>query len=118
MRAPAYAMLGLLCVPGAAWAQAHLLSASPAPGSTVAGSPETVSIDFTEAVEPQLCTVTVRDADDRAVTTGDPAAAPGHANRLSVGLAALAPGTYRVIWHATAVDAGRSQGTFEFTVTP
>ena len=82
------------------------------------GSPAAVSIDFTEAVEPGSCTITVQDADDRAVTTGAPATAPGNDKRLSIGLAALVPGTYRVIWHATAVDADKSQGTFEFTVTP
>ena len=111
-------MLAVLLWTGTAWAHAHLVSAVPAPGSTVQTAPDALSIDFTEGVEPQFCTVTVQDADDHSVATGAPAVASDNNKRLSIGLAKLTPGVYRVIWHATAVDTHKTEGTFQFTVKP
>ncbi|RYY11978.1 MAG: copper resistance protein CopC, partial [Alphaproteobacteria bacterium] len=37
---------------------------------------------------------------------------------LSVEVPTLAPGTYKVIWHATAVDTHKTEGNFSFTVKP
>ncbi len=114
----AAALLTLAGAAGPAWAHAHLVSATPAPGSTVAAPPKTVSIDFTEGVEPRFCTITVQDADDHPVTTGTPDTAADNNKRLSIGLTTLTPGTYRVIWHATAVDTHKTEGTYQFTVSP
>ena len=33
-------------------------------------------------------------------------------------LATLAPGTYRVAWHAVSVDTPRTEGAYSFTVKP
>ena len=110
--------LGLLSGAGPAWAHAYLAAATPAPGSTVPAAPSTVSIEFTEPVEPQSSTITVQDDDEHSVTAGPLAATPGNNRRLSIGLAALAAGTYRVIWHATAQDADKTQGTYQFMVRP
>ena len=114
----AVTLLSLLCGGGTAWAHAHLVTATPAPGSTVPAPPTALSIDFTEGVEPQFCTIAVQDAADHSVTTGAPATAPGNNKRLSIGLAPLTPGVYQVVWHATAVDTHKTEGTFQFTVKP
>ena len=119
MRPLAIVVLLLLGAGSSAWARARLLSATPVPGSTVAAAPATVSIDFTEPVDPQSCSITVQDdADDHAVTNGGLLPAPDNPKRLSIALAALPPGTYRVIWHAMATDTLATQGTYEFTVKP
>ena len=103
---------------GAAWAHAHLQTATPAPNSTVPAAPAAVSIDFTEGVEPQFSSIVVQDADGRAVDTGSATTAPDNNKRLSIAVKALIPGTYRVIWHATAVDTHKTEGTYQFTVSP
>jgi methionine-rich copper-binding protein CopC len=103
----------------AATASAHafLKTAEPAVGSTVRQAPNDVVITFTEGVEPAFSTIAVQDASGADVTDGAVRLA-GDSTHLAVPLKPLQPGAYRVIWHATAVDTHKTQGTFSFNVTP
>jgi methionine-rich copper-binding protein CopC len=114
----AAATLAFAAAGGTAWAHAHLKTASPAPDSTVQAAPDAVTIDFTEGVEPRFSNIEVQDATGHRVDKGSPATAPGNNQRFSVGVQSLPPGTYKVIWHATAVDTHKTDGTFQFTVRP
>ena len=117
------ATAALLCVvalaaaPTGAAAHAFLKTATPAVGSTIKTAPTEVRIDFTEGVEPKFSSISVIDAhgarvDDRKLhlEEGD--------THLAIGLTPLAPGRYKVTWHATATDTHRTQGNFSFTVAP
>jgi copper(I)-binding protein len=106
----------LLLSAGAAFAHAHLKTAEPAVDSTVTTPPTHLTIAFTEGVEPKFSTIEVRDSKDQRVDKADPHTAPADATRLSVSLAALPPGLYTVVWHATAVDTHKTEGNFHFTV--
>jgi methionine-rich copper-binding protein CopC len=115
-------MRGLLAaglVLAAAQAQAHALlqHADPAVGST-GPAPRELVLDYSEGVEVALCTVDVRDAAGVRVDAGDLHGVPGNGKRMAIGLKPLAPGTYRVTWHAVSVDTHRTQGGFDFTVAP
>ncbi|TLU70986.1 copper resistance protein CopC [Lichenicoccus roseus] len=99
---------------GGAGAHAFLKRASPAVGSTGA-APGEVVIDFTEGVEPQFSTIAVTAANGDSVVAG-PVHPAGAEDRLAVPVRPLAPGTYRVSWHATATDTHKTQGRFSFTV--
>jgi methionine-rich copper-binding protein CopC len=57
----------------------------------------------------------VSDAAGHDVTVAEATVA---SNRMSVTLKPLAPGTYKVTWHAVSVDTHRTQGSYEFTVKP
>ena len=103
---------------GAAQAHAHLRTAAPAVGGTVQASPPEVAITFTEGVEPRFSTVEVQDAAGKRVDKDDVHTAPTDNKVLSVGVPQLAPGTYTVTWHATAVDTHKTEGSFDFTVKP
>jgi copper resistance protein C len=104
---------------GAAFAHADLASADPAAGATVATAPTAISITFTEAVEPKFSSIEVLDAAGTRVDEGKAQTAPGNEKLLSVGLKPLAPGTYKVIWHATAADdSHKTKGNYAFTVKP
>ncbi len=105
----------VLCA-GQASAHAFLKTAEPAVGSTLQQAPSQVAIAFTEAVEPKFSTIAVQDGSGASVATGDVHAA-GDGTRLAIGLKPLQPGTYKVIWHATAVDTHKTEGNFTFTVT-
>ena len=50
------------------------------------------------------------------VDDGAPRTAPDDNRTLQIGLKPLAPGDYRVEWHATSVDTHKTQGAFGFTV--
>jgi methionine-rich copper-binding protein CopC len=105
----------LLCI-GQASAHAFLKTAEPAVGSTLQQPPNQIAITFTEGVEPKFSTIAVQDAAGTSVVAGD-AHTAGDATHLAIGLKPLPPGTYKVIWHATAVDTHKTEGNFTFTVT-
>jgi copper resistance protein C len=101
----------------AAWAHAFLDKASPAVGSEVSGSPPTLSLTYTEPVEPLFSTVQVTDAGGVTVSDGKPI--PQDDGRiLVVKLKTLPPGVYSVTWHVTSVDTHKTEGHFSFTVKP
>lgn len=110
--------LALLGLSGPAFAHAHLRSATPAANSTVSAAPSEVSIAYSEGIEPRFSTIEVQDAAGKRVDKNDAHGAPKDNKVLSVALPSLPPGTYKVIWHATAVDTHKSEGTFSFTIKP
>jgi len=103
---------------GAALAHATLDRARPAVGSRIATSPARVELWFSEKLEPTFSSVKVLDAGGRQVDRGDAAfnaGAPGH---VSVSVAPLAPGRYRVVWRAVSVDTHVTSGDYSFDVAP
>ena len=109
------AVAGFALCGGQASAHAFLKTAIPAVGSTVQPSPGQVVIEFTEGVEPKFSTITVQDASGADVETGDVHLQGGNTH-LAVALKPLQAGTYKVVWHATAVDTHKTEGNFSFTV--
>ena len=108
-----------LAAAGAALAHADLASADPAAGATVKTAPTAISITFTEAVEPKFSSIEVLDATGSRVDEGKAQTAAGNEKLLSVGVKTLTPGTYKVIWHATAADdSHKTKGNYVFTVKP
>ncbi len=110
------ALLGLLCP--AAHAHALLQHAEPPVGSTVQGSPATVSLTFSEAIEIRFSSVIVSDAGGTPLDRRDLHGVQGDRMTVAVGLPPLPPGRYTVTWHAVSVDTHRTEGTFTFTVAP
>ena len=98
---------------GAAQTHAFLDRANPLVGSTVAAAPHEVSLWFTQNLEPAFSTVQVTDASGARVDQGK---AQISANVMRVGLKPLAPGTYKVHWHALSVDTHTTEGSFTFHV--
>ena len=96
-----------------AFAHAMLDHASPAVGSTVSPAPKSVTLNFTEKLEPAFSTAEVHNAQGASVAAGK---ASVSGTQMRVPLKALPPGTYKVIWHALSVDTHRTQGDFGFTV--
>ena len=91
----------------------------PPAGGTVASSPSEIRLTFSEGVEPALSGIVLTDAAGKKVATGKPAADPKDKAELVVPLPQpLAPGTYKVAWHAVSVDTHKTEGTFSFTVKP
>jgi methionine-rich copper-binding protein CopC len=98
---------------GAAQAHAFLDHASPLVGSTVQTAPHEVSLSFTQSLEPAFSTVQVTDASGGRVDQGK---AQVSGNVMRVGLKSLAPGSYKVHWHALSVDTHSTEGSFSFHV--
>lgn len=117
---PAAVLAVALLIGSVANASAHALlrKAIPAVGSTVRVLPGTVQIEFSEAVEPTLSRIVVRDAAGTEIENGPPHSAPGNARALIVPLKPSGAGSYTVEWHATSVDTHSTSGRFAFTVAP
>jgi copper resistance protein C len=108
----------LFAIGGTAFAHARPTHAEPLPGHTATPSPTQVIMDFTEALEPRFSSITVQDAQGQRVDKGKVHAAPGDPKRLIVDLKPLAPGMYKVTWHAVSVDTHSTDGTWIFRVGP
>lgn len=100
-----------------AFAHAHLRTASPADGATVA-APAEIVLGFSETLEVKLSSITVHDAQGQAVHLTPAEAVPGDGKALKIRLKATAPGPYTVEWAATSVDTHRVTGQYRFTVRP
>ena len=105
----------LLAAAGPASAHAFLERSNPGAGAVVTTPPGTLTLDFSEPLEPAFSGVVLSDTKGRAVAGTATTVAGSH---MSVIVPALAPGAYKVRWHALSIDTHRTQGTFSFTVKP
>jgi copper resistance protein C len=113
IRTVATSMLLTVLLGSAAEAHAFLDQAEPRAGSTVPTAPRELSLSFTQKLEPAFSSVEVSDANGTRVDLGKPSIS---ASVMRVGLKHLAPGTYRVRWHALSVDTHTTEGSFTFHV--
>lgn len=100
-----------------AFAHAHLKTASPADGATVA-PPAEIILSFTEELEVKLSSIIVKDTRGEVINAASAEAVSGDRKALKVRLKPIAPGAYTVEWAATSVDTHRVTGQYRFTVRP
>jgi methionine-rich copper-binding protein CopC len=99
-------------------ANAHpqLQSAEPAAGASTA-SPKQIRITFNEAVIPQFSGVELKDQTGKVFATGKSEIDPANKKILVVPVKEeLAPGDYKVDWHAVSDDTHRVKGSYSFSV--
>lgn len=99
-----------------AGAHAFLDHAVPAVGSTVAAAPKQVQLFFTQDLEPAFTGATLANASGQPIATGPAVFDPQNKTEMVLNLPALAPGHYKVSWHALSVDTHRTEGSFSFDV--
>lgn len=106
-------LLPALAVP--AFAHAMLENESPAAGALLATSPPSIFLSFSEQLEPALSDVSVTDVAGHSFAAKAPRI-EGQVMMLT--LEKLPPGKYHVAWRAVSVDTHRTEGGYDFTVTP
>ena len=99
-------------------AHAFLVKSAPAVGSSLTSKPTTVRLEFSEALELAFSGVELATASGSALALNGMRFADDTHKVLVAGLPMLAPGSYRVKWHAVSVDTHRTEGEFTFTVKP
>jgi methionine-rich copper-binding protein CopC len=107
------ALLAMVLATDTALAHAFLDHANPAVGSTVASAPHSVTLSFTQNIEPAFSAVEVTDSGGARVDTGKPQVS---GSTMSVGLKSSTSGSYHVRWHVLSVDTHKTEGSFTFTV--
>ena len=120
MKRCAIASVALAALLGASGALAHafLDHAIPAVGGKVAASPPEIAVWFTQDLEPAFSGLRVEDAAGRTVAAAERAVDPSAPAVLRLPLPTLAPGRYRVVWHALSIDSHKTEGDFTFEVAP
>lgn len=98
-----------------AMAHAFLERADPAAGENLQTAPIRIELHFTEPLEPAFSAVTVSDESGHDMGAGPPVVG---GSEMDLPLKALAPGRYRVSWHAVSVDTHRTEGKYNFLVLP
>ncbi len=87
----------------------------PAANSVVV-SPASISITFSEAVEPRFSSLNVIDEHDKRLNVVTSMPLPNDPKTLTLALPPLAPGGYLVKWVSVATDGHRMEGEYKFTV--
>lgn len=101
-----------------AYAHPKLQSSDPAAGVATA-SPKQIRITFSEGVMSQFSGIEVRDNTGKPIALGKSEIDPSNKKILVVPVKApLAPGDYKVEWHAVSDDTHRVEGSYSFRVTP
>ena len=109
------ALATLAALSSAAAAHAFLQSAAPAAGANVPRTPTKIALHFSEPLEQAFSGITVTDASGHDEAAGATAVS---GTGMELLLKPLAPGRYRVTWHAVSVDTHRTEGKYNFLVLP
>ncbi|MBV8799173.1 MAG: copper resistance protein CopC [Alphaproteobacteria bacterium] len=113
--APLHLILLLLLHPCNAFAHAMLMHANPGAGTVLHKTPAQVQLEFSEALEPAFSGITI--TDDTGAPAGSGAAGTS-GTVMTLKLLPLRAGKYHVEWHAVSVDTHRTEGRYDFTVSP
>ncbi len=106
-----------LVAPRLAFAHAQYASSIPAANEVVPNAPTTITITFTEALEPSATGVTLQAADGSEIAGVTSSVDPTDNHRLLITPPELQPGTYIVNWHNLSADDGHpASGFFAFSV--
>lgn len=105
----------LLLFPATAAAHAELMQATPADGAVVEGTPPEISASFSEPLETDGSTFSLRNAADELLAVGT--INPDDRARLIIDpVPELVVGTYEVRWQAVTADGHIERDTWAFTV--
>lgn len=108
------ATVALLLHCTAAWAHTHLEKSTPADGSVIDTSPQTLELVFSEAT--RLTALTLEKAAEKKQSLGPLPKQP--MEKVALKLPKLVPGEYVVNWRALGADNHLMSGVIRFTITP
>jgi methionine-rich copper-binding protein CopC len=109
-------LIGLFLVfPAAVSAHTHMRQCSPKQGAVVTAPPKSVSLTFSNSIEPTFSTLTVVDSSGKMVS-GKTVFLEGNTVMETNLLKDLTPGTYTVKWKCVSLDGHKQTGSYTFTV--
>ncbi len=98
-----------------AFAHAGLESSTPSANSVLEEAPAEIVLDFDEAIEAALSSITLFDSDGQAVELGSPSSGDDD-TIVKVAVPAIGDGIYAVVWRVTSADGHVVDGAFSFQV--
>jgi copper resistance protein C len=109
------ALVLMLATVPAALAHAHPTVMQPGPDS-IGPAPNSISITFSEAVEPKFSSIQLSDEKGKTVDSQASRPKPNDPKTLILAVPKLTAGTYIVRWVNVAVDGHRLEGIYKFIV--
>ena len=106
---------GLLGLASEASAHARVLASTPGRNAVVA-SPQTISMTFSEKLEPKFSKLSLAKADGTSVAVSSEVSAKNRAVLTAAVKGRLAPGAYKATWQVVSADGHRMKGDLAFTV--
>lgn len=98
-------------------AHAHLKGQYPAADASVAAAPQALTLNFSEGIEPQFSGVTLANAQQQIIKTGQVKRNEKDKTQMIVPLEQpLTSGNYTVDWHVVSVDGHKTHGQYAFSV--
>jgi copper resistance protein C len=110
------AALAAVLSAGVAIAHTQTDHAIPPVGSTVTTSPPEIRIFFTQALNPAQSNIELATDNGVPVATSRAIVDTADPQQMALRLPPLAPGTYRVKWHALGADRHLVNGDYTFEV--
>jgi methionine-rich copper-binding protein CopC len=104
----------LAALPAVATAHAELESSTPAAGANLDTAPTTVTLNFSEGLDPDGSSFTVKDADGHEVGSGEVDLSVADRNVMTGDVTISDPGVYTVAYEVVAEDGHASGGTISF----
>ena len=99
------------------FAHAHLQQQTPAANSEVSPAPQTLTLNFSEGIEPGFSGVTLTGPEKRIIPVGKAVRNEKDNTQLVIPLnEALGDGLYTVEWHVVSVDGHKTKGQYQFSV--
>ncbi len=99
------------------FAHAHLQQQTPAANSEVSPAPQTLTLNFSEGIEPGFSGVTLTGPEKRIIPVGKAVRNEKDNTQLVIPLnETLGDGLYTVEWHVVSVDGHKTKGQYQFSV--
>ncbi len=112
-------LLGVLCLPGSAWAHANLRGTDPPMGSRLSVAPPAIRLWFDEAVVPEVSTLRLLDRSGKVTKEGPLKPTDPERKAAEFDPGKIGPGAYTVAWKVlSAVDGHVTRGVFAFAHVP
>jgi methionine-rich copper-binding protein CopC len=113
----AFIVLASVLATPAALAHAHLTKQSPSANAEVATSPQALTLNFSEGVEPGFSGATLTGPNKEQIKTGKATRNEQDKTQLIVPVEqSLDAGKYTVDWHVVSVDGHKTKGNYTFSV--
>jgi copper resistance protein C len=111
--------IGAALLASNACAHPRVKSTAPAENQTVASSPTTIQIEFTERLVAKFSGIELLNAENESISIGRSEVLAGNSRVLVAPIVSKLPaGDYTVVWHAVAADTHRVEGRYTFHIKP
>jgi hypothetical protein len=91
-----------------------LVRSTPEANASLAVSPASVQLYFSEAIEPHFSTISVVNTTGKRVNAGDAQVDPADAAHLLLALPSLGDGVYLAVWSVISADDGHQSNTRKY----